>query len=371
MSSPTAPGSPDRRKLDNTTAARVTGGLAGARPPDPDGGPGKRVFAPDFLTELFRNPLDPGYADAAARKAREGEPVGARRWANSSLSALTLIALGFLLVIAYQQTVADEPARSQARAALIEQVQKRRDDTVQLQNRADQLGDEVATLREKQLGGAAVAQLRDLEAATGLAAVHGSGAKITLGDGPTPTNPLTGETNTAGRVKDTDLQLATNALWSLGAEAITINGQRLTATSTIRQAGEAILVDFSPVTTPYEVVAIGPDDLAKQFRNGYAGRFFKELVGKYGMSFEAGEAKNVTLEAATELKLRVAQPSTPPPVPAGPVPATKTSGGKTSGSKTSTGKTSTGKTSTGKTSRSSGETGTPAPSPGTPSEGGR
>ena len=29
---------------------------------------------PDFLTELFRNPLDPGYADAAARKAREGEP---------------------------------------------------------------------------------------------------------------------------------------------------------------------------------------------------------------------------------------------------------------------------------------------------------
>jgi uncharacterized protein YlxW (UPF0749 family) len=277
----------------------------------------KRVYAPDFLTELFRNPLDPGYADAAARKAVEGEPTGPRRWFTGGVTVVTLIALGFLLVVAYQQTVADEPARTKARAALITQVQNRREETTQLQGRADQLGTEVSDLRERELGGGTVARLRDLEAATGLAPVRGSGAKITLGDGPTPINPVTGERNTVARVKDTDLQLATNALWSLGAEAITINGQRLTATSTIRQAGEAILVDFQPVTTPYEVVAIGPDDLAKDFRDGYAGRFFKELGTKYGMSFEASDVHDVTLAAATELKLRVAEPSTPPPAPSG------------------------------------------------------
>ncbi|WP_433383401.1 DUF881 domain-containing protein [Actinoplanes sp. CA-142083] len=272
----------------------------------------KRVFAPDFLTELFRNPLDPGYADAAARKAVEGDPTGPRKWVFSSAAMITLVALGFLFVVAYRQTVADEPARTKARAELVEQVQNRRDETVELQAKADQLGDEVAGLRERELGGATAARLRDLEAATGLAPVKGSGAKIRLADGPTPINAVTGERNTTARVKDTDLQLATNALWSLGAEAITINGQRLTATSTIRQAGEAILVDFQPVTTPYEVIAIGPDDLADDFRDGYAGQFFKELVRQYGMSFEATGVRDVTLPAATELKLRVASPSPSP-----------------------------------------------------------
>jgi uncharacterized protein YlxW (UPF0749 family) len=273
----------------------------------------KRNYTPDFLTELFRNPLDPGYADAAARKAREGEPRGSRKFTVTGVLAITLVALGFLLVVAYQQTVADAPARTKARAELIDQVNKRRNDTTALQDRADQLGAEVSDLREKALGGAAVAKLRNLEAQTGLAPVHGSGAKITIGDGPITPDAVTGDDqNGAARVKDTDLQLATNALWSQGAEAIAINGQRLTATSTIRQAGEAILVDFRPVTTPYEVVAIGPDDMVKDFRDGYAGKFFEQLAGQYGMSFNASGVKDVTLDAATELKLRVAQPAPTP-----------------------------------------------------------
>jgi uncharacterized protein YlxW (UPF0749 family) len=292
----------------------------------PDGAGERRTFTPDFLTELFRNPLDPGYTDAAARKAAGGGPTGAAKRMISGISALTLVALGFLLVVAYQQTVADAPAESSARATLVNQVQSRRTETTQLQDRADQLRSEVATLRERELGGAAVAQLRDLEAMTGLAPVRGSGAKITLKDGPTSIDPVTGEHRTDALVKDTDLQLASNALWAGGAEAIAINGQRLTATSTIRQAGEAILVDFRPVTTPYEVVAIGPDSLAGEFRSGYAGRFFKELVARYGMSFDAAGVKNVTLDAASELNLRVAKPSTPPSAssPSGPSGGPKT-----------------------------------------------
>jgi len=268
----------------------------------------RRTFTPDFLTELFRNPLDPGYADAAARKARGEGPTGVTKKVVSGITALTLVALGFLLVVAYQQTMANEPARSRAHDELVDQVHNRRTDTVELQNRAERLRAEVALLRARELGGAAVARLRDLEAATGLAPVRGGGARITLTDGPTPIDPLTGERTTEAQVKDTDLQLAANALWSGGAEAIAINGQRLTATSTFRQAGEAILVDFRPVTSPYEVVAIGPEELAGEFRAGYAGRFFQELVSRYGMAFDAAGVQDVTLDAATELKLRVAKP---------------------------------------------------------------
>jgi uncharacterized protein YlxW (UPF0749 family) len=277
----------------------------------------KRTFTPDFLTELFRNPLEPGYAMAAERKARGEGPAGTTKKVISGASALTMVVLGFLLVVAYQQTLADEPSRSRAHDTLVEQVQNRREDTGVLQDRADDLRDEVATLRARELGGAAVARLQDLEAETGLAPVRGGGARITLRDGPTPINPLTGERKTEARVKDTDLQLATNALWAAGAEAIAINGQRLTATSTIRQAGEAILVDFRPVSTPYEVIALGPDELADDFRSGYAGRFFQELVSRFGMSFTASRVKDVTLDAATELKLRVARTSAPPPAPSG------------------------------------------------------
>lgn len=281
----------------------------------PDDGDGQRRFAPDFLTELFRNPLDPGYADAAARKARGEGRTGAAKRVVGGVSALTLVVLGFLLVVAYQQTLAAEPARSQARATLIDQVQHRRTETTRLQTRADQLRREVAELREKQLGGAAVARLRDLEAETGLAPVRGAGARVTVGDGPMPVDPLTGQRKSEARVRDTDLQVATNALWAAGAEAIAVNGQRLTATSTIRQAGEAILVDFRPVTTPYQVVAIGPENLADRFRDGAAGRFFRALNTKFGISYDVAEVGNVTLDAATEPTLRHAVPSAPPPSP--------------------------------------------------------
>jgi uncharacterized protein YlxW (UPF0749 family) len=294
----------------------------------PDGGDGQRRFAPDFLTELFQNPLDPGYADAAARKARGEGRTGTTKRVVSGISALTLVALGFLLVVAYQQTMADEPARSRARETLVDQVQSRRTGTAELQTRADQLRAEVADLREKQLGGAAVARLRDLEAETGLAPVRGSGARITVGDGPMPVDPLTGERKSEARVRDTDLQVATNALWAAGAEAIAVNGQRLTATSTIRQAGEAILVDLRPVTTPYQVVAIGPEDLAGTFREGPAGRFFRALNTKFGISYDVTDVKNVTLDAATEPNLRQAVPSVPPSAAASvPTPSSKASKG--------------------------------------------
>ena len=190
--------------------------------------PGERRFTPDFLTELFRNPLEPGYAAAAERKRREGPPAGPRKRLTAGITALTMVALGFLLVVAYQQTVADAPAESDARAALVTQVQTRRQGTTALQSQADQLRSDVATLRERELGESAGAKLRELEATTGLAPVHGGGARITIKDGPATVDPVTGVQHTDALVKDTDLQLAANALWSDGAEAIAINGQRLT-----------------------------------------------------------------------------------------------------------------------------------------------
>jgi len=269
-----------------------------------------RTFAPDFLTELFRNPLDQGYTDAAKRKALVGEPRGWRATGVRVVSALTLAAVGFLLVVAYKQTMADEPSRSQARAGLVDQIEQRQDATDDLQREAERLRDDVARQRDAVLDDRDAARLREQEAAAGLGRVRGDGVEVRLDDAPDAVDAVTGAGKPdLGRVLDRDLQQIANALWSAGAEAISINDQRLTATSTIRAAGSAILVDFRPVNRPYVVRAIGPDDLDDSFKDSDTARLFRALVEDEGMSFSVRRADDLTLPGASDPHLRYATPS--------------------------------------------------------------
>ncbi|RKN36295.1 DUF881 domain-containing protein [Micromonospora musae] len=270
-----------------------------------------RVYAPDFLTELFRNPLEPGYAAAAQR--RQVDPPS--RWHSRSARTVTvvvLVVLGFLLAVAYRQTMEDEPGRSQARSGLVTQVKERERETDELSARADELREEVGRQRDAALSGSAAARLRDLEAGTGLGRVRGDGVVVRLADAPGDADAVTGAGAGPPRVLYSDLQGVANALWSAGAEAISINGQRLTATSTIRSAGEAILVDFRPVTGPYEVSAIGPGSMKRRFEQSRNAALMREVAEKTGLSFGVREADDLTLPAAPEPQLRYAEPSDNP-----------------------------------------------------------
>jgi uncharacterized protein YlxW (UPF0749 family) len=292
--------------------------------------PPRRTYAPDFLTELFRNPLDPGYADAAERRRRLGPATGRHRATIRAVSALTLVAVGFLLAVAYRQTLADEPGRTQARAGLVAQIKQREGVTDQLTAEADRLRGEVARQRDAALTGSDAARLRELEAATGLGRVRGDGVVVRVADGPARKDAVTGAGGpNLALVRDSDLQNIANALWSAGAEAISINGQRLTATSTIRLAGEAILVDYRPVTGPYEVSAIGPDQLGRRFKDSPVARLFRSLTVEYGMSFDTRAVNGLTLPAANEPQLRYAKPpAQPSPTPSGAGSPTPTGGGR-------------------------------------------
>ena len=80
-------------------------------------------------------------------------------------------------------------------------------------------------------------------------AVTGPGITVTLDDSAdavSGSDPARGSSGfEEGRVSAADLQIVSNGLWAAGAEAISINGQRLTTRSAIRFAGQAILVDLS------------------------------------------------------------------------------------------------------------------------------
>jgi uncharacterized protein YlxW (UPF0749 family) len=273
----------------------------------------ERTYAPDFLIQLFRSPLDPGYADAAKRRRRDGPPGRGSRTLTRVVSVVTLLALGFLLAVAYRQTVAEEPSRSKARAGLVTQINARQDETDELTRRTDQLRAEVARQRDAALSDTAAAQLRDLEAVTGLGRVRGDGLVVTVADGPSEPDAVTGAGGpNLGRVLDRDLQDIANALWSAGAEAVSINGQRLTATSPIRAAGGAILVGFRPVTGPYEVSAVGPAEMQRRFQDSAAARLLRSVSAEYGMSFVVRSADDLTLPAAGEPQLDYARPSPRP-----------------------------------------------------------
>ena len=279
----------------------------------------------DLLADLFRTPLDPGYADAAARRAASGSaPPASGRW----LTAAALAVIGFLLAVAYHQAVAEAPSASRARADLVADVRARQKVTDDLQRRADQLRTQVDQARDDALADSDnAARLRNLAAGAGTAKVTGDGAVVRVVDAPPNVDPVTAKTDeeNLGLVLDRDLQEIANGLWQSGAEAVAVNGQRLIATSTIRAAGGVILVDFKPVTSPYEVAAIGPGDLADTFGGSPTAKRFKRYVDSYRMQFIVKKRTNLTLPAAPEPPLRYAHPPSPS---APPSPSSSPSGGR-------------------------------------------
>jgi uncharacterized protein YlxW (UPF0749 family) len=289
---------------------------AGA-PPEP------RTYAPNFLLELFAHPLDPGYADAAARRARQAAasgraptPTGTARptWHGAyPWRMAVLVVIGVLLATAYREAVTGAPERGLAHAGLVREVKQAQARTDDLQRRADDLRQQVSQARTSALAGsgAELDRLRQQEAATGFGVVTGDGVVVSLSDAPAPVDPTTGRRTNAdvNRVLDIDLQNVVNALWAGGAEAVAVNGQRLTATSAIRTAGSAVLVDFRPVTSPYEVVAIGPPDLRRTFDATVTAATMRGLVDHFGLGFATRSASGLRLPAAADVPLRYAQPT--------------------------------------------------------------
>jgi uncharacterized protein YlxW (UPF0749 family) len=278
---------------------------------EPGRRPVERMYSPNFLIELFHNPLDAGYADAAARR-RVSPPGPGQVAVGRAALIVTLLVVGVLLAVAYRQTVAEEPSRSKVRADLVEKIKERERGTSQLQQRAEVLRADVARQHEALAGGEA-SRLREQAAAAGLARVRGDGLVVRIADAPEEPDAVTGAGDTnLGRVYDRDLQAVANTLWSAGAEAIAVNGQRLTATSPIRAAGGAILVGFQPVLGPYEVSAIGPSQLESRFADSDTSRLLRRLADEHGMGFQVRSAEDLVLPAAGEPGLLYATPAAAP-----------------------------------------------------------
>jgi uncharacterized protein YlxW (UPF0749 family) len=273
------------------------------RPVDPHRDP---AASTRLLTEVMERPLDPGYAAAARRRAETGTPP--TRSARTA-TVVALLAVGVLFAAAGLRAAAAEPAADRGRTQLAQRIEggtARADD---LATRASTLQADNARLAAS-LGGAPVASAdaaaSGLQVAAAATPVTGPGLQVVLDDAATP-DGTTGTAATSGRVVDRDVQLVVNGLWAAGAEAVAVNGQRLGALSSIRAAGEAVLVDYRPLTPPYTVSAVGdPTAMQTAFASSVAGRYLQVLRDNYGIRTQVATVDRLDLPAA-RLDLRFAR----------------------------------------------------------------
>jgi uncharacterized protein YlxW (UPF0749 family) len=259
-----------------------------------------------LLTMITQQSLDEDYKVAAERRAL-GTPVP-RGPGSHKVVAVVVAVFGVLVSTAFVQNSLSEDVDNAGRRALTERITTQRD-------RVDDLQADIAELREtnadlgEMLAAADEAeqevenQLRRLQVRSGFVAVRGPGVRIIVDNPP----------NAEEVLRDDDLHLLVNGLWDAGAEAIAINGQRLTAVSAIRNSGVPILVNGVGVAPPYSVLAIGDSgSLQANLTDTSSGLAFARIVDQFGFIFDMDNDGDLSLPAAPRRlqELRTAEAGT-------------------------------------------------------------
>lgn len=276
-----------------------------------------------LLDRIVRESLDEDYQVAAARRPRRA--AGHVRPTSHpgrprQVAAVMMAVFGVLVAVAALQTSRNAPEASASRAGLIEQIQARRANNAELQAELERLRTSTNDLRAdvaeaSETEQALAARISRLGARTGLAAVTGSGLRITVDDADNG--------DVTQQVRDSDLAALVGGLWAAGAEAISVNGRRMTTLAAFDNVGPAIHVEGRPLVRPYTVLAIGdPDTLAADLLDSSFGQRWYALVSTLGFRYEARPADDLSVPAARPPRLRTVrlmseEPERPAQDPAG------------------------------------------------------
>lgn len=271
-----------------------------------------------LLTNVMDHSLDDGYAEAAARKKAEGAG-GMPKPLRSRLGlAAGLVLAALVVTVGAAQARVAAPVVAKEREELIDRIDRETAAADKLEGSVDTLRDDVSARQREALkhsGGGDKSELVGI--LSGAVEVHGPGVKLVVNDAKEATSGGNGDPretsdfSDTGRVRDRDMQRVVNGLWESGAEAVSINGQRLTALSAIRAAGDAILVDNKPLVPPYTVLAVGNGkQLSTRFQNSADGLYLHALQENYGIRTRISVESDLRLPAAPSVIVRTAQPST-------------------------------------------------------------
>ncbi|MFD5521480.1 DUF881 domain-containing protein [Streptomyces sp. NPDC127066] len=271
-----------------------------------------------LLTNVMDHSLDEGYAEAAARKEAEGAG-GLPKTVRAKLAlAAGLVLAALVVTVGAANARLAAPVVAKERQELIDRIERETTAADKLESGVDTLRADVSARQRAALKKDGGEQADLVSVLSGATDVHGPGVKLVVNDakeastGGDGTNPReTSGFSDTGRVRDRDMQRVVNGLWESGAEAVSVNGQRLTALSAIRAAGDAILVDNKPLVPPYTVLAVGDGQrLSTRFQNSADGLYLHALQENYGIRTGISVEADVRLSAAPSVIVRTAEPRT-------------------------------------------------------------
>ena len=152
-----------------------------------------------------------------------------------------------------------------------------------------------------------------LEMAAGVDAVAGPGVTVILDDAPREVLNDAGELVNEALVHQQDIQAVANALWAGGAEAMTIQGQRVVSTTGIKCIGPTVRLQDVPYSPPYVIQAIGnPETLLSSINTNPYIATYLDAVDVWQLGWEVRTETLVEAPAFTgSLEMRYARvPST-------------------------------------------------------------
>lgn len=136
-------------------------------------------------------------------------------------------------------------------------------------------------------------QLNRAEILAGMEDVQGKGVVVTMDDSTAAIKA--GQDQSAYVIHDTDVLQVLNELRDAGAEALSLNDERILATTEVRCAGNVVSVNNTRYSTPFVIRAVGNPDKLKSailMRNGIA-----DVLGQWGITVSVSTSDSVLIKA--------------------------------------------------------------------------
>lgn len=228
-----------------------------------------------------------------------------------------LLVLGFLIAA---QLGAEGPRvryTTQERTPLLETATELQAQQDELKNRILVLREAIGGVEGQSTGSADLvrqlnAELEAARIAAGLIPLTGTGMVLQLDDSQAPVPP--GASDADYLVGSRDIRSVVEELWIAGAEAIAVNGERVTPSTAIIDIGTSLLVNSAYLAPPYQVTAIGPGDLYDRLSrsDGFID-FVRSRAEAYGIRLSFAEPETVDMPAfAGTVTLRYSRPLASP-----------------------------------------------------------
>ncbi len=235
-----------------------------------------------LLDAIVEGALDDDYYEVRGGRYSKARSFGTWR------TALVLAFFGAVVAIAAIQTQSNRSSVQAQRSVIESSIVAERESLAEKDTVLADIEEQILDLQQAQDARSGELTKQGL---VGIYGVEGPGVSVVLRNG-------------AERVSVYEIQQAVNALWGSGAEAVSVNGERITTFSAIATANNVVMVNYQAVSPPYILLAIGAD-LKPEFELTKTGRYLENLADGGQLNLDVKEYDRLYIGPAPENRVTV------------------------------------------------------------------